>query len=159
VAQLGRVGVRGYGGGKDRQQPPRLRRRGSEVAFEARRRIAADRRLRSLAPGERAPDDFLAVAGPPQLLGGCETHLLSRTHSARGEQDQEPDAVGSRRRHRADPAALADSPDAELGDTERVADRDRVVGLQGEVPARRSAGRITVATAIEGRDPDTGCCR
>ena len=53
------------------------------------------------------------VALPSELDGGAPAHLRRRRHAARGDEDEERDVPGPRRRERRHPSALAEAPEAD----------------------------------------------
>jgi hypothetical protein len=80
--------------------------------------------------------------------------LLGRRDAGRGQQDEERDLVGRDRRERADPGSLADPPEANPLGVQRAQHGQRVIDLKLEAPARRVAGRLALAAAVEGDDAD-----
>ena len=99
---------------------------------------------------------------PPGLERSRPCHLLAGSDAAGGHEGEKPHAGGSRRRHRPDPASLADPPEPDpvavdpgkRGDV--LEHGERVVRLEPELPAGRLARRSALAAPVEGDDRDAG---
>src|SRR5205823_7368059 len=83
-------------------------------------------------------------------------HLLGGRYPGRGDEDEELDLVGRSRGKRADPAPLADPPEADVGRIDGSQHRERVVDLNLEPPAGGVAGGLALPATVERDDADAG---
>jgi hypothetical protein len=144
-----------------RRQPqlsnPRLVEGGEQVGRELLVGLGRDRVHPVLEPSpqlERAFYRLVPVAGQAQLALDRVHHLLGRRHPGGGDEDEERDLVRGCGGERPDPAALADPPEADPFCVDGPQHGQRVVDLELEPAARRVAGRLAFAAAVEGHDAD-----
>jgi len=116
--------------------------------------------VHGLARGECLVDVRLRVAVHAKHVLGQKHHLHVRRHQGRGNRDGEGNLRAARGGQQSQPAALAQSPDADalridawVG-TDGADGRDRIVGEHRVVAGLQIASRLAAATPVVDKHGD-----